>query len=406
MAPLGIKAWADHLAVYAPRVGTLWIIGTALLSIWRIGGCWRVRSLRRRGVVAGSPDAQRAVVQIANRLGLRTAVRLLESSRAAVPMLAGFFRPVILLPARLVTGLTARELEALLAHELAHFARGDVWTNLLLLCAETLFFYQPAAWWITGRARREREHAADDLALRVCEGGVYATALARLAELDSPPAPALAASGGSLLERIRRILGEPARAESSTGLWAAAVTLFSAALLFSQVLSANAADEGKTIVVAPGESIQQAIDRAPSDAVIRLGEGEWRERIVISKPLTLEGAGWEKTRITIEEPAAENLAKAGTELETRRRAATTREEQDQIDTEWIRRVRSPAIWVDRTQDVKLQKLRVQGLSQRGAADGGTSSVLVYFRKAKAAMSECAVVGPFGNGIYLAEDPTL
>lgn len=401
-----VKAWAEQLAGYAPRVGAVWLTGIALLLLWRIGGSWRVRSLRRNGVAAPSAEAQRVLAQLADRLGVRRAVQLLESSRAAVPMLTGFLRPVILLPARLASGLSSRELEALLAHELAHFARGDVWTNLLVLCAETIFFYQPGAWWIARRARREREHAADDLALRICEGrGAYATALARLAGLDSPPAPALAASGASLLERIRRILGQPARAESSAGLWAGAGALLSAALILSQILSAHAADEGIIIAVAPGESIQRAIDRAPAGALIRLGEGEWKERIVINKPLTLEGAGWEKTIIKPDQLPSGATPEAQAALLKGYGSGLRPEELAKLNREYVENFAPPTLLVRDTEDVSIRKLRIGGMPPEAPERAG--GVLVSFHHAaRAAMSDCAVVGPFGDGIQIAAESNV
>jgi beta-lactamase regulating signal transducer with metallopeptidase domain len=79
-------------------------------------------------------------------------------------MLTGVLKPMIVLPARVITGLGSAEIEAILAHELAHLARHDTWSNLLQVIIETILFYHPAIWWASERARQEREHAADDLA--------------------------------------------------------------------------------------------------------------------------------------------------------------------------------------------------------------------------------------------------
>ena len=74
---------------------------------------------------------------------------------------------------------------------------------------ETLLFYHPAVWWVSRRIREEREHCCDDPAIPVCgDVMVYAEALAQLEELRGAMAqPALAATGGDLLSRIRRLLG-------------------------------------------------------------------------------------------------------------------------------------------------------------------------------------------------------
>jgi len=81
-------------------------------------------------------------------------VRLLESAEAVTPMLTGVLKPMIVLPARVITGLGSAEIEAILAHELAHLARHDTWSNLLQVIIETILFYHPAIWWASERRGR------------------------------------------------------------------------------------------------------------------------------------------------------------------------------------------------------------------------------------------------------------
>jgi hypothetical protein len=124
-----------------------------------------------------------------------------------------------------VLQLTPSQLEAILAHELAHVRRHDYLLNLIQTAVETLLFFHPAVWWMSRRIRAEREHAADDLALRATgdDRATYAGALAALEELrtSTPPAPALAARGGPLLARVRRVLGAPHPTDRATW-WPAA----------------------------------------------------------------------------------------------------------------------------------------------------------------------------------------
>ena len=130
-----------------------------------------------------------------------------------MPAVIGWLRPVILLPASCLIGLTPGQLESILAHELAHIRRHDYLINLLQNVVETLLFYHPAVWWVSRRIRAEREHCCDDLAVKTCgDAAAYARALATLEELRPAPAPfALAAAGAPLLERIRRLAGQPER---------------------------------------------------------------------------------------------------------------------------------------------------------------------------------------------------
>ena len=199
-----------------PAVVSLWLAGVTLFSLRFI-----VQWLRARRLVTdhAQPACEPWLAmsrRLGAALGVRHAVRLLESTAVQVPAVVGLLRPVVLLPANTITGLLPGQLEMILAHELAHIRRHDFLVNLLQAAVETLLFYHPAVWWISRQVRIEREHCCDDLALSVCGSPLqYARALTRLEELRAGLVPlALSARGGSLLHRIRRVLGGPA---ASTG---------------------------------------------------------------------------------------------------------------------------------------------------------------------------------------------
>ncbi|HZJ16468.1 MAG TPA: M56 family metallopeptidase, partial [Chthoniobacteraceae bacterium] len=374
-APLR-SAWRPRFEPLLPWMSAVWLVGVALLTLRHIAGWRRLRAMRRSGTPARG-DLQESFVRLLERFGSTASVRLLESAEAAVPLLTGLCKPAILLPIRVITGLGEHEIEAILAHELAHLARRDAWSNFAQVAIETLFFYHPAVWWIGRRARLERENAADDLALKVCaDRRVYVGALAHLAELRFGPQPALAATGGNLLARIQRIV-RPAPVEPIASGWSLGIPALFIALGVAAIVHARAADT-KTIEVAPGQSIQAAIDAAPAGAIIRLGAGEWKERIIISKPLTLRGEGWEKTRITIEEPPAQEIGKEYGELSAALQATTTADATDKASIELIRRARRPAIFTHSADGVNIRDLRVQGVSTLGSNSGLTVSTLVYF----------------------------
>src|SRR5262249_44302433 len=157
--------------------------------------------------------------RLSRALGVRHAVRLLESTAVQIPAVVGWLRPVILLPASTVTGLTPEQLEMILAHELAHIRRHDFLVNLLQAVVVTLLFYHPAVWWISRQVRIERENCCDDLAVAVCGTPLqYARALTRLEELRvGAPSLAVSARGGSLFERVRRLVGDSTRTGGPAG---------------------------------------------------------------------------------------------------------------------------------------------------------------------------------------------
>ena len=387
-------SWRSLIEPLVAWIAWGWMAGVALLSA-RHGWSWyRLRGWRGRGAPA-SAEIEHIFTELLNHLGCGVGARLLVSAEAAVPMLTGILKPVVLLPARVISGLGVEEIEAILAHELAHFARRDAWGNLFLVAVETLFFYHPAVWWIAARAREERENAADDLALQLCgDRRVYAGALAHLAELRFAPDAVLAATGGSLLRRIERIV-RPTSSETPVSGWGLSV-VFAAALLVVTAFFQARAQEPKVIDVAPGTSIQAAIDSAPEGATLRLAAGDWQERIVVNKPLTIEGAGWEKTSISIEEPSSEELEKAGREVSLRARSASNAEERKAAEVEAIKQLYQPAVWVRDARGIAIRSLRVQGKSTRQ----GSASTLVYVQGSQGSLSDCAVVGPYGNGVQI------
>jgi len=214
-APARVASMPDPWRVASdalPTIVTLWIVGVTLLSLRLIVQWLRARRL----VTVHAQPACEPWLAMARRLGValgvRRAVRLLESTVVQVPAVVGLLRPVILLPANTLTGLLPGQLEMILAHELAHIRRHDLVVNLLQAAVETLLFYHPAVWWISRQVRIERENCCDDLAVGVCGDPLqYARALTRLEELRGETlALAVSARGGLLLHRIRRVVGGPA----------------------------------------------------------------------------------------------------------------------------------------------------------------------------------------------------
>jgi len=189
-----------------------WLVGILGLSTWHLGGWTQLQRLKRRMVRRVGDHLQQQAATLGARLGVRRVVTLLESALVEVPTVVGWLRPAILLPASALTGLSPEQLEAILAHELAHIRRYDYLVNMLQTVVEILGFYHPAVWWVSRRIRIERENCCDDLAVRLCGDSVrYARALTCLEEVRHSQAElAVAATGGSLIERISRLLGRPA----------------------------------------------------------------------------------------------------------------------------------------------------------------------------------------------------
>jgi uncharacterized protein (TIGR03435 family) len=226
-------AWLTLVQRWALPV---WLLGVFLFSLrlaWGYG-----HSLRLRRAAASSDAAALATVaHLADRIGIGRPVRLLTSSIADGPSVVGWLRPAILLPPATAMGLTPRQLEAVLAHELAHIKRHDYLVNMFQLVAETLFFYHPVVWWASNQIRIERELCCDDVAVGTSGDAVgYARALTALARQRLiAPEISMAATGGSLKYRVRRLLGATPRELGSAGAPGAVMSAIAIAALVANI---------------------------------------------------------------------------------------------------------------------------------------------------------------------------
>ncbi|MEN6332849.1 MAG: M56 family metallopeptidase [Phycisphaerales bacterium] len=211
----------DTLESALPYAVGVWLAGVLLFSLRHLLAWTRVQQLRRMLVRPADASLRDRLSSLARKLGIERAVRLVESGLVRTPAVIGWLRPMILLPASAVTGLNPEQLEALLLHELAHIRRHDYLVNLVQTILEILGFYHPAVWWVSRRIRIERENCCDDVAARALGDNLrYARALASMEDLRADrPEPAMAASGGSLLARIRRLVGRSPN-EGSSSTWA------------------------------------------------------------------------------------------------------------------------------------------------------------------------------------------
>jgi beta-lactamase regulating signal transducer with metallopeptidase domain len=217
----------EQVSSWLPLMVFIWCAGVVALSLWNVGGWFAVHRLKLSGTSPAPAAIQQAATHIAKQLGLTRGIQLLQSTLVESPVVIGALKPVILLPASLLTQIPADQLESLLAHELAHVLRHDYLVNLLQTAIETLLFYHPAVWWISAQIRTERENCCDDLAIGIAsDRAVYVRALASVAGVRaSSMAPA--ATGGQLVARLRRILGVTDSAAANPSRWLTGVAIIS-----------------------------------------------------------------------------------------------------------------------------------------------------------------------------------
>jgi beta-lactamase regulating signal transducer with metallopeptidase domain/biopolymer transport protein ExbD len=241
-------AATDLLRAAFPWLVGAWAAGVALFSLRLVNGWRTVRRWRASGTGTIPTEWQARFAALCERLRLTRPVQLLSSATVAVPVVIGWLKPAVLLPASLLAGMPAAQLEAVLAHELAHVRRHDYLVNLLQTLLETLFFYHPAVWWVSAQLRNEREHCCDDIAASLHGDTLgYARALTALEELRALPAVGVSAAGGSLLQRIRRLAGLPEE-RAASGAWPLGLLMLAvlAAILPFTMLREAGAQEGAT----------------------------------------------------------------------------------------------------------------------------------------------------------------
>jgi beta-lactamase regulating signal transducer with metallopeptidase domain len=185
-----------------------WFLGVLLLSLRTAGGLLVIARMRRKEIKPVTGELYEKCLSLQKKMGLDRLIRYCECHRLDAPAVLGWFRPAVLLPVRALTGLTAEQMQVVIAHELAHIRRFDSFVNFFQIAVETVLFYHPAVWWVSQRIRVEREVCCDHEALAVCGDAVnYARALTLMEEWRTAPSLLMAANRGPLAERIWRLLG-------------------------------------------------------------------------------------------------------------------------------------------------------------------------------------------------------
>jgi beta-lactamase regulating signal transducer with metallopeptidase domain len=238
----------EALQAVQPQLLLGWLLGVHLLGLRLLVGYASTRWMRRQRFAL--PDALRpSVERLAQRLRVDAADRVFVSRRAAEAVVVGFVRPIVLLPMGWINQMPLDVLEAVLAHELAHIRRYDMWATLLQRVVETALFYHPAVWWVSRRMSLEREMCCDEAAVRALGCRVsYARALEAVGRRSVGIAPAVSAVGFTgdskmnLLRRVRNVLGSATTLRSGNS-WPAGVCavmlLAVAAAVFGLVSAAH-----------------------------------------------------------------------------------------------------------------------------------------------------------------------
>ncbi|MGB0936693.1 MAG: M56 family metallopeptidase [Colwellia sp.] len=247
------RAWFDYqelmtglpefLTFILPYISVAWFVVVSFLSCKLLIELNNVNKLPKTGTIEPESELANRFMLLAKQIGLIRVPKLLISLHVSVPMVIGWLKPVVLIPASMVTGLNTAQLEMLMLHELAHIRRHDYLVNFLQTFVEILFFFHPSIHWISRQMRNEREYCSDDIAVQHCGDAVaYAHTLADTAALrhaeprycenhtHTIPELAMAASGGDLKQRIVRLVNHHCAPNKDIGKWFAAASIIASVL--------------------------------------------------------------------------------------------------------------------------------------------------------------------------------
>lgn len=199
-----------------PLLVNFWFLGALLFLFRLVNSLSEIRGLRKSSTNVSDFQLQKTLYRLAGKMGINKEVQLRVSSLGVSPLTFGTLKPVILFPAGLLFQLSPDQLEAIIAHELAHVKRNDYLANLLLSGLEVIFFFHPCYWWMNNTVKELRENAADDLVMKAgIEPKNLATSLAEVLNFAKQNPPELALAAGKqrnpTLQRIKRILGYPSQ---------------------------------------------------------------------------------------------------------------------------------------------------------------------------------------------------
>ena len=279
--PLGHRIPVSVPIEWVGALMIFWIVGSAVYLLRLFRGARVISSIIREGKTDSDIGLVGSIGNVRNRFSPKQVPGITMSSRVSGPILTGLISPRIVLPQNFRKVATTC-LDCVLAHELAHFLRRDIWFLFVQRILEGLFFYHPALRWLSAEVDREREKACDDLAVSILGGNrmEYASALleAETATRLAEGSPALAFGGESTADRAARVaFGNPRESGRPGSVILAVLSLLAVVMGGWSLLSIL--------------EIRTTISAEPPAAV----DGRDREGILIDSDPPYQPLGWSGT---------------------------------------------------------------------------------------------------------------
>lgn len=318
---------------YAPWIAGVYAAGVFFMLVRLAWGFWRASCLSRSAHRIDNAIWSGYVTKLADAWRLRLVPLVKQSEQIVVPRVIGLLRPTVLIPTAALAGLPTSELEMILAHELAHVRRHDMWVHLVQRLAEAVLFFNPALWYLSRRIGTLREYCCDELVCEAVEPNSehhrlrYAEALLHAVELNQSAQGAaavasLAASGRSpseLRRRVARLFGEPIREPvriTRSGVLAVAASVL-LLLAGPAVWTTQAADEPAESVPADvaSDAVSNAFDEAFEQAKEKQATGPAKisGTVVLEDGSPADAKGWLYSQATMKREGNSTSSRSSTE---------------------------------------------------------------------------------------------
>lgn len=204
-----VQSWFSIMDNYLIWIVVGWFIGCVFMSVRNLLGFMMCLKLQKEGAELVSPHWENTLNRLCKNIGINRKISILISNHSQSPCTLGYFKPLILVPSGLLSGMSQAQVEVVLLHELGHIRRNDYAIGLIQMVVKIIFFFNPMALWISSVIDAERENACDDIAVDACKDPLFfSKTLKEFAELNSAKILAMGINDNNmnLLNRIKRQL--------------------------------------------------------------------------------------------------------------------------------------------------------------------------------------------------------
>jgi beta-lactamase regulating signal transducer with metallopeptidase domain len=168
--------------------GSIWLSGLFFFSVRILGSYIFLKRSTHKNTKTAPEEWQQILQNLARQLNIRRKIILLVGTAVQSPFTIGQFKPLIVVPASMLSGMPYEQVEAIFIHELWHIRRNDYLINLIITIMVTIMFYHPVVWMFRRVIQQEREHICDDLSIETgCPPNILAKAMLSLQQLQNMP---------------------------------------------------------------------------------------------------------------------------------------------------------------------------------------------------------------------------